>query len=434
MAELTELSVVAMAEALRSRRITAVDLLEAHLGRIAAVNPTLNAVLDLDADGARVAARDSDSRRARDNSLGPLDGIPVGVKDNMDMAGRPTTAGLGTAWTAETDSEVVARLRAAGAVIVAKLAMDEAALGASGDNPHHGRIDNPAMPGRSPAGSSGGSAAAVASGMLPLALGSDTLGSVRLPASYCGIVGWKPSFDRIPTEGLTLLSHTLDHVGLLARHTADVALAAPYLAATVPEPVDLDGLTLGRVVDLDISALQPAVAAATEAAIGRLRDAGARIEPVTLGLGDLSALRRAALLMIEAEGAVSLEDIWTRTPEALSDGLRAMLSYGRDAPAQRFVKASWRVEAAGAALNDALDGIDALVLPTAPQVAYPAGQPAPMSQADLTGPANMGGAPAISLPCGTDADGAPIGLQLIGGFYEDERLLGIALAVEKTLN
>ena len=163
MTDLTRFSLAAMADGLDAGSFSVVDLLDAHLAVIERANPALNAVWDLDAEGARTAAVESDQRRSAGETRGPLDGLPIGVKDNIDVAGRPTTNGLGLARPAEGDAEIVARLRAEGIVPVAKLGMHEAALGATSDNPHHGRVENPVAPGRTPGGSSGGSAVAVAS-------------------------------------------------------------------------------------------------------------------------------------------------------------------------------------------------------------------------------------------------------------------------------
>jgi len=431
MAGLTDLSLAEMAGGLDDGAISSLDLVTAHLVAIAERNPALNAVWDLDAEGALAAALESDARRGRGEALSELDGVPVGLKDNIDVVGRPTSNGLDTTWGPGEDAAVTARLREGGAIPFAKLAMHEAALGATSDNPHRGRVENPRLPGHTPGGSSGGSAAAVAAGLMPLALGTDTLGSVRLPAAYCGAVGFKPSFDLLPTGGVTPLSWTLDHVGPIARSVTDIALALPVLAMTEAEPVDLRGLILGWPAEVDACEIEPAVQGVIDAALDQLRDGGAVIRQVTLGLGDLSTLRRAALLAIEAEGAVALEEIWTAHPAALSETLAAMLRYGRDAPAARYVKAFRRIEDAGEAVNAALEEVDALILPTAPQTAFAWDSPVPVNQADLTSIANYAGTPAVSLPVG---DGeAPVGLQLVGGFYEDARLIGMALAVETLL-
>ena len=431
MTGLVDLSLAEMVGGLDDGAISSVDLVTAHLQAIAAENPVLNAVWDVDAEGALTAARESDARRGEGATLSELDGIPVALKDNIDVAGRPSTAGLGMSWVPTIDAAVTGRLREAGAIPIAKLAMHEAALGATSDNPHRGRVDNPAVPGHTPGGSSGGSAAAVAAGLVPLALGTDTLGSVCIPAAYCGVAGFKPSFDLLPMAGVTPLCWTLDHVGPLARSVFDLALSLPVLANVEAEPVDLSGLVLGWPAEVDNCEIEPAVQGVIDAALDRLRAGGVTIKQIKLGLGDLSLLRRAALLLIEAEGAVALEDVWRDHPEALSETLTAMLSYGRDAPASKYVKAYRRVEEAGELINAAFDEVDALILPTVPQTAFAADAAVPVNQADLTSLANYAGAPAVSLP--VPGGGAPVGLQLVGGFYEDARLIGTALAVEDLL-
>lgn len=431
MTGLADLSLAEMVGGLEDGAISSVDLVAAHLAAIEAANPDLNAVWDVDAEGALTAARDSDARRGGGRTLSELDGIPVGLKDNIDVAGRPSTNGLATAWTAGSDAAVTARLREGGAIPLAKLAMHEAALGATSDNPHRGRVDNPALPGHTPGGSSGGSAAAVAAGMVPLALGTDTLGSVRIPAAYCGVVGFKPSFDLLPTAGVTPLAWTLDHVGPLARSVVDLALSLPVLANVAPEETDLGGLVFGWPAEVDSCEIEPAVQGVIDAALDLLRAGGVTIRQVKLGLGELSLLRRAALLVIEAEGAVALERLWDSHPEAFSETLAGMLAFGRDAPASKYVKAFRRIEDAGERINAALEEVDALVLPTVPQTAFSADASVPVNQADLTSIANYAGTPAISLPLPTE--GAPVGLQLVGGFYDDAKLIGIALAVEELL-
>lgn len=431
MTGLVDLSLAEMVGGLEDGAMSSVDLVSAHLAAVEAGNPALNAVWEIDAEGALAAALESDSRRGRAETLSELDGIPFGLKDNIDVAGRPSTDGLGVAWIASEDSEVTARLREAGAIPLAKLAMHEAALGATSDNPHRGRVDNPALPGHTPGGSSGGSAAAVAAGLVPFALGTDTLGSVRIPAAYCGVAGFKPSFDLIPTGGVTPLCWTLDHVGPIARSVLDLAMTLPVLANIAAEDVDLGGLVLGWPAEVDACEIEPSVQGVIDAALDRLRAGGVTIRQVKLGLGDLSLLRRAALLVIESEGAVALERIWQAHPEALSETLTGMLTYGRDAPAAKYVKAFRRIEDAGEAINAALEEVDALILPTTPQTAFAAAAPVPVNQGDLTSIANYAGAPAVSLP--VPGEGAPVGLQLVGGFYEDARLVGMALAVEELL-
>ncbi|MFX4222122.1 MAG: amidase [Thalassobaculum sp.] len=430
MTGLADLSLAEMVGGLEDGAISSVDLVAAHLAAIEAANPELNAVWDVDAEGALTAARDSDARRGRQDPVGArrYPGRPQG----QHRRGRPPLQ----QWPGHRLDGGQRRgghrpAARGGAIPLAKLAMHEAALGATSDNPHRGRVDNPALPGHTPGGSSGGSAAAVAAGMVPLALGTDTLGSVRIPAAYCGVVGFKPSFDLLPTAGVTPLAWTLDHVGPLARSVVDLALSLPVLANVAPEETDLGGLVFGWPAEVDSCEIEPAVQGVIDAALDLLRAGGVTIRQVKLGLGELSLLRRAALLVIEAEGAVALERLWDSHPEAFSETLAAMLAFGRDAPASKYVKAFRRIEDAGERINAALEEVDALVLPTVPQTAFSADARVPVNQADLTSIANYAGTPAISLPLPTE--GAPVGLQLVGGFYDDAKLIGIALAVEELL-
>ena len=212
--------------------VDAETLTRTFLDRISGAGRGLNCFITLCEDTALDAARAAAMRAASGGRLGVLDGIPVALKDNIDVAGVPTSNGFGGPpyRIPDEDAEVVRRLRASGAVILGKLNMHEGAMGATNDNPHHGRAINPHHSGHSPGGSSGGSGAAVAGGLCCAALGSDTGGSVRIPASYCGIVGLKPSFGLISTRGVVPLSHRLDHVGPLARTVADTAVMLGVLA------------------------------------------------------------------------------------------------------------------------------------------------------------------------------------------------------------
>ncbi|MFW5816746.1 MAG: amidase, partial [Wenzhouxiangella sp.] len=206
------------------------------LDRIEANNPRLNAFVRIEADGARAAAVES-ARRYAAGQARALEGLPIAIKDNLDLAGSPTTAGMLTRkhHLADSDAAVVRRLKAAGAIIVGKLHLTEAALGADGANPHFGNCQNPVKLGHSPGGSSSGSAAAVAAGLVPAALGTDTMGSVRIPAAYCGIWGFKPSFGLVSSAGSVAVSRRLDHVGPLTRSAEDLELLLSVMAGFDPD-------------------------------------------------------------------------------------------------------------------------------------------------------------------------------------------------------
>ena len=259
-------------------------LTRSFLDQAHATAASLNSYVLLLAESATIEARAAASRAARKQRLGPLDGIAVALKDNVDIAGFPTSNGFGGGphRVPNEDAEIVRRLRAAGAVILGKLNTHEGAIGALTNNPHFGRTNNPHREGHSPGGSSGGSGAAVAAGLCCTAIGTDTGGSIRIPASYCGVVGLKPSFGLISTRGIVPLSRRLDHAGPLTHTVADAALMMRVLAGfdarciesrrgptefDIPSAGRLDGVTLGIIDKFAAEPVEPGIAAAFEAAI-----------------------------------------------------------------------------------------------------------------------------------------------------------------------
>jgi aspartyl-tRNA(Asn)/glutamyl-tRNA(Gln) amidotransferase subunit A len=447
-ADLTVLTIAEAAEGLARGEIRSSALIEHYLERIEALDPVLHCYLAVLRESARAEAAASDARRARGAALGPLDGIPVAVKDNIDVAGVPTTNGLGArAGTIPgQDAHVVRRLRAAGAVMLGKLNMHEAAFGGTTDNPHHGRTHNPWRVGYTPGGSSGGTGAALAARLCAGGLGTDTMGSVRLPAAFCGVAGLKPTFGLVSTRGVVPLSWRLDHVGPLARSVADLGLlldaidgadpehidsvAAPVGDATRPDARAGRGLRVGLIANLEAVDLHDGVRAAFASSVDVLRRMGARVERMELPAYDPARARRAGLLVIEAEGWAVHEGALAETPDAFTPELRRMLAYGRDAQAGRLIKAERLIQAAGFALRRALRDIHVIAAPTAAVPAFPFTEPVPDHLADLSALANFAGCPALSVPCGLSADGLPIGLQLIAGPYRERALLDTARAFE----
>ena len=436
-------SIAMTARLLSSGATTARALIEAALTRIEAENPGTRVFIATCAEAALGAADDSDRRRAVGASLGPLDGVPVAVKDNIDVEGMATTGGTRHRFAAPADAGVVRRLRAAGAVILGKLNMHEGALGATTDNPFWGRCDNPAVPGHTPGGSSGGSGAAVAAGLVPLALGTDTMGSVRIPAAYCGVWGLKPTRGLFATSGLLHLSWTLDTIGPLANAAEDLAVCAEAMAgfdrrdprSVAPPPgwsAALDTalspgqITLGTVDPAALAECEPRVLAAYQGVLGRLRGAGVALEPVTVAGWEPGAARRAGLLVSEAECASLLGETLDRYPGDFSEGFRKMLDYGRKAPAERLARAYWLFDELRASTLAALDGLDGIVMPTTPQHAFPHGAPAPANQADFTAIANIAGLPCVSFPLGVAPGEPPAAAQIMGKPFAESRILSIA--------
>jgi aspartyl-tRNA(Asn)/glutamyl-tRNA(Gln) amidotransferase subunit A len=406
------------------------------LDRIAQQDGAIGAFWQVDAAGALATT-----------PSGPLAGLALGVKDNVDVAGLRTTAGIAAFRDrlASADAPCVAALRQAGAVILGKLAMHEGALGATTDTPGFGRCMNPLREGFTPGGSSGGSGAAVAAGFVDLAIGTDTMGSVRIPAAYCGVVGLKPTRGLIGRSGVVPLSPALDTVGMLA---TTPRLAARGLEAMVAEdpgdpawrpapagwhalprtPPDLSRLRIGLPEPVLAAEMEPELRAAWAVAAAHLRAEGAVVEPVAMPAWHPTQARRAGLLLVEAEAA-ALHEALIDNPDAATPGFRAALAYGRDAGTLRLMRALFRLEEVTAAALRALDRYDALLMPTAPQRAFAHGTPAPVDQADFTALANFAGLPSIALPWPATDGGLPASVQLVGRPHAEALLVGLAEAL-----
>ncbi|HEY4371192.1 MAG TPA: amidase [Burkholderiales bacterium] len=403
------------------------------LQRIAQENPRLHAFICTMQQGALEAARASDKALDHGVLSSPLDGRLVTVKDNIDIAGLPTTGGISHYRhnVARKDAAIVARLKAVGAVIVGKTNLHEAALGATSDNPWFGRCENPRKPGYTPGGSSGGSAAAVAAGLCDVALGTDTMGSVRIPAAYCGVAGFKPTRGDLNLAGVMPLAPTLDHLGLLAPTVADLAPAWRALRGDEEAQTALGfkGRRIGLLPGLLGVEVADGVERMMNEATACLREAGALLVESHLPW-DAVAARRDAFLLCEVEGATVHAAAMARDPEGFSPALRKLLAYGARQDAAAVAELRQRVSGAADTLHNHLQSVDLLVLPTCPQGAFAHGAPVPVNQADFTVLANLAGAPALSLPWGCDAAGLPLGLQLIARPGMDALLLRLGSLLE----
>ncbi|GIX13069.1 MAG: hypothetical protein KatS3mg118_1028 [Paracoccaceae bacterium] len=329
-----------------------------------------------------------------------------------------------------------------GAVILGSVNMDEGALGVMCDNPVFGPCRNPRDPALSPGGSSGGSGAALAAGLADLALGTDTLGSVRIPAAACAVAGLKPTRGLIGRAGLAHLSPSLDCIGPMAGHARALAPALAVLAGPDPEDPDSRAAPLlpdrplaGARLVLPAEALAAPGDGAMRAGLARAcdaaRDLGAQLVEAPLAGWDPGRARRAGLLLAEAEGAVAMAELLDR-PGALSPALAGALAHGRGADSARLVTALARIRAAAGAARRALDAADALIMPTAPHGALAHGSPPPPDQADLTALANLAGLPAVAFPVPV-AGGPPASVQLVGPPFADARLIGWAAALQDAL-
>ncbi len=397
-------------------------VLATYLARIERLNPTIRAFIDLDVEGARDAAKASTHRWASGMALSPLDGCVFGVKANIAVAGLPWTAGIGTYRDriADRDAACVARLRAAGAIILGTLNMEEGALGAVTDNPWFGRTENPWREGYTAGGSSGGSGAAVAAGLCAAALGTDTMGSVRIPSAYCGVFGVKPRYGAICAEGVTPLSPSLDHVGIHARYAGDCAVVLAEIA--VPDPAS----PAGPLAVLDVTGratLSDDVRSAILALVALAEAEGLLEGSMPLDI-DLGRLRRRGLLISEVEGMAEHAAMLDARPDGFSDTFAGMLRWGADQPPDKLAEARAEVVAARERIEVMMGDRVGLLCPTTGGPAFRFGEPIPADQADITCLANVAGLPAVAFPMGLSSDGLPLSAQIIG--RDSQAILGLA--------
>jgi aspartyl-tRNA(Asn)/glutamyl-tRNA(Gln) amidotransferase subunit A len=424
---------------------TALELLEASLAAIAEHGARTNAFILVDADGARAAARVVDQERARGIDRGPLHGMPISIKDLIDVAGQPTTAAsrVRAGHVAKNDAPVVRRLREAGAVLIGKTNLHEFALGTTSEESAFGAVRNPRDPSRSAGGSSGGSAAAVALGMGVASIGSDTGGSIRIPAAACGVVGLKPSLGEVPTDGVVPLSVTFDHVGPLARSVGDAANIWAVLAGREAPRIEApspNALRLGALGDYFTALLDRDVRTAFARALERLCTAGVSIEPRSVTGTETITDTYVNISLPEAAHwhAPTLDARAADYQPPVLERLRR----GRTISAVDYLAARKRRSSLRQAVDAALEGVSALVLPTVAIVAPVQGATeATMDNGErllvraamlrLTQVFSMTGHPAISLP--VPVDGLPVGLQLVGRRDRTEELLAVASTCERLL-
>jgi aspartyl-tRNA(Asn)/glutamyl-tRNA(Gln) amidotransferase subunit A len=432
---------------LRARDITAEQATDECLQRIEAGNPTLNAFIRVTGDEARHTARARDRELASGHDRGPLHGVPISIKDLIDMRGLPTTAAshVRDGHVAARDATVIAHLREAGAVFVGKTNLHEFAFGTTNEDSAFGPARNPRDAARSPGGSSGGSAASVAAGMALATIGTDTGGSIRIPAAACGIVGLKPTIGEVSTDGVVPLSRTFDHVGPLAQTVTDAflvfhALLGDHIGAP-PAPMPLHGVRIAVLRRYFCDILDEDVRARFEEAVGRLRSAGAHVDEIEIRHADLISTIYLHISLPDAAAyhAATLDTM----PERYTANVRLRLEMARTILAEDYVRALAGRDALRREVDAALTQHDALMLPTLPI-------PAPLVGADtvevaghgqqvrammlrLTQPFNVSGHPAISMPAGNTRSGLPVGVQLVGCRGQTDALLRIALACEPAI-
>lgn len=431
-AEIAALGVKALVDAYGTNKLTPLEAVDAYAVRVEKYNPALNAFLSLRIEAAREEARASTERWRAGKALSLIDGVPYGVKANIAVKGLPCHAGIDAYrdQVAEVDAACIKNLAVGGAIPLGILNMHEGALGATTDNMHFGKCFNPWGEGLTPGGSSGGSGAAVAAGLCAFALGTDTMGSVRIPSAYCGVTGHKPSYGLVPGGGLIDLSPTLDHVGPHARSVEDLLEVLPVLAGRRLSPTSTE-FRIGVAVWDDNVDVTGEVAESFEQAKKTLSYVGDTVL-VDISRFDFGAFRRKGLLVSEVEGYAVHETMLTENPDGFSKEFRSLLEWGARQPQEKIEAAYTGVRAAGAQLADLFGqlGIDVIMTPTAPQGPFDFAETVPANQADFTAMANFAGLPATALPAIVKC-APPSSIQFIAPKGEDHVALAVALAYEK---
>ncbi len=452
-AELAFLPITALAALLRAKKLSPVELVRVYLERIERLNPRLNAYLTVVGDAAAAEARQAEREIMRGKWRGPLHGIPLAVKDNIWTRGVRTTAGskILAEFVPGEDAAIVARLRAAGAILLGKTHLHEFAYGVTSNNVHYGPAHNPYDLERIPGGSSGGSAIAAAAGLCTAAVGTDTGGSIRIPAALCGVVGFKPAFGAVPVEGIVPLCASLDHAGPLARSVGDAAVLYEAMRGTERKKKDggikpplrrRGGRTAGRGLCVGwprgyfFDRIAPEVLAAIRAARGVWEQRGARFAEVDLP--QLDAANRATLpiALAEAYQYHRAAGYFPARAADYSEDVRARLEKGAGITAADYLDARVVCRRSTEEFQRCGERVDALLAPTVPIAAPRIGQERVVTagaEEDVRGallrlcrPANLWGAPAISIPCGATREGLPLGAQLIGFEGREEELLRLA--------
>src|SRR5512146_1992548 len=474
--DLNTLTIASTRAAIAERQITATRLVEEFYAKIREEDPGIHAYLTLCEDRARAQARRVDQLVAKGEALPPLAGVPVGIKDVMVTRGLPTTAGsrILEGYIPAYDCTAVARLEAAGAIVLGKTNCDEFAMGSSNENSAYRPVRNPRDTSRVPGGSSGGSAAAVAAGTAVAALGSDTGGSIRQPASFCGVVGLMPTYGRVSRYGLIAFASSLDHIGPLTKTVKDAALLLRIIAgrdpmdstsADVPVPDyteeigrPVKGLRLGVPREYFGEGLDAEVRAAIEAAIQTLaKNCGCEIVPISLPHTEYAIPTYYLIATAEASSNLArydgvrygyrapqpgtLAELYRRTrAQAFGPEVKRRIMLGTYALSAGYYDAYYlKAQKVRTLLTrdfvEAFDETDAIVTPTSPTAAFKLGEkvddPLAMYLADIfTVVADLVGIPGISVPCGETREGLPVGLQVLGKHFDEGTILRLAHAYE----
>jgi aspartyl-tRNA(Asn)/glutamyl-tRNA(Gln) amidotransferase subunit A len=451
-------SVTTLASDIRAGKISPVEATDAYLANIRRLDGRLRAFITVDAEGAVRAAKALEADAAARRWRGPLHGVPLGFKDLCHIPGLATSCGTKTAeyFLAERECAVVARLRAAGAIVLGKLNMSELASGPFGENAHHGDVQNPWRSGHCAGGSSSGSGAAVAAGLAPAALGTDTGGSIRLPAGCCGVVGLKPTYGRVSRAGAMALSWSLDHLGPLTSTVADAALLLREMAGHDPDDAtssrravpdfvaalggSVAGLRVGVPENYFFDQLHPEMEQGVRAAVRVLESLGARVE--SLRLPDPQMLSDVANVIARCEAVTVHHRLLVERPHELQPAVRTRLAIGLRIPAIDYLQAlRLRARLTREFIREVFATVEVLAAPVIPEPA-PALDDVKAGSADeivarmgrfsrLTRPFNALGLPALSMPCGFSSAGLPLGFQMVGRPFDEATVLRVGAGYER---
>jgi aspartyl-tRNA(Asn)/glutamyl-tRNA(Gln) amidotransferase subunit A len=456
-ADLATRTVADVAGPLASGDVSPVALAEAALEAIDAHDDSLKAFIEVYRDEALATARRTAEEIASGGRRGPLHGIPVAVKDNIYVRGRRTTMGskIHADFVPDVDAGVMDRLTGAGAVVMGKTNMHEYALGGTTDNPHWGTCRNPWDVTKTPGGSSGGSAVAVATGMALAALGSDTSGSIRIPAAICGIVGFKPTYGRVSRFGVFPEAWTLDHVGPMTRTVRDAALVLDAISGHDPRDAssldapptrfadalrdDCEGMVIGVEEDFWFTDIDDAIAASVRDALRALERKGARV--TTVSIPRLRHTEFALTIIDTAETSTVHHANLRDRPQDYGDDVRLLLEFGELPSAVEYLEAQQVRRALRRDVQEAFESVDVLVGPTLGSRTHTIGEEFALvndepvvaidSMIRLVGPASLLGLPCLSVPCGL-VDGLPVGMQVIGPALGEQKVLDVAHSFEQT--
>lgn len=439
------MTIAQAAEALRAHKVSSVELTRQCLACIARSNPVFNAFITITADSALARAGELDRELAHGILRGPFHGIPIAHKDLMWTKGIRTTSGsrIFADFVPDRDADVVKRFADAGAVLVGKTGLHEFAYGITSDNPHFGTIRNPRNPEHSPGGSSGGSGVAVATGMAMMATGTDTGGSIRVPASFCGVAGFKPTYGLIDRNGVQPLGLSLDHVGPMAQSVGDLRLALDVMSKPSrrkPAPKSLAEIRIGLPENFYFETVAPGIQAVIEGAAHQAERLGGQVKHVRVP--DIEMLNHCGLVILLSEAAAVHQPHSHRRDDFGSDVL-ALLDQGSLVPAADYVNAQRQRRLLVDEFRALFRTIDCLFTPATPIAAPRIGQ----TEIELSGARhdtrilttrfargfNVLGFPALSIPAGSTPEGLPIGLQIVARPYQDNLVLALGEALERSI-